>query len=173
MRMSPATSALRDNLRIDSDTRVDTFVQHDQTDKKVALRVVGLTKRYGTTIAVSGLSFDIHQGEIFGLLGPNGAGKTTTIAMLATQRAPSSGDATLFGHSACKDPYRVRQMIGVAPQEVSLYPALTAAENLQFFGRIYGVREPDLRERIDELLALVGLDAHRNAQVSIFSGGMN
>src|SRR5258708_39081392 len=92
--------------------------------------------------------------------------------MLATQRRPSSGDATLFGHSACKNPYLVRQMIGLAPQEVSLYPALTAAENLQFFGRIYGVRESDLRERIDELLALVGLDAHRDDQVSIFSGGM-
>ena len=136
------------------------------------MRVVGLTKRYGTTAAVSGLNFEIREGEIFGLLGPNGAGKTTTIAMLATQRRPSSGDATLFGHSACKDPYRVRQMIGLAPQEVSLYPALTAAEHLQFFGRIYGVREPDLRERIDELLALVGLDAHRDDHVSIFSGGM-
>jgi ABC-2 type transport system ATP-binding protein len=140
--------------------------------KAVALRVAGLTKRYGTTTAVSGLNFEIAEGEIFGLLGPNGAGKTTTIAMLATQRAPTSGDATLFGHSACKDPYRVRQMIGFAPQEVSLYPALTAAENLQFFGRIYGVKQADLRERTDELLELVGLDAHRDNQVSIFSGGM-
>jgi len=169
MRISPATRALRNNFgRIDP----DTSVRHEPTDEKVALRVAGLTKRYGTTTAVSGLNFEISEGEIFGLLGPNGAGKTTTIAMLATQRRPSSGDATLFGHSACTDPYRVRQMIGLAPQEVSLYPALTAAENLQFFGRIYGVRESDLRERIDELLALVGLDAHRNGQVGIFSGGM-
>jgi ABC-2 type transport system ATP-binding protein len=173
MRISPATSALRDNLRTDSGARVDTFVQHDPTNRSaVALRVAGLTKSYGTTTAVSGLNFDIHEGEIFGLLGPNGAGKTTTIAMLATQRAPSSGDATLFGHSARRNPYLVRQMIGFAPQEVSLYPALTAVENLQFFGRIYGVRESELRERIDELLALVGLDTHRNDQVSIFSGGM-
>lgn len=172
MRISPATSALRDNLRIDSGTLVDTSVQHDPIDKQVALRVVGLTKRYGATTAVSGLNFDIHEGEIFGLLGPNGAGKTTTIAMLATQRTPSSGDATLFGHSARNDQYLVRQMIGLAPQEVSLYPALTAAENLQFFGRIYGVRESELRDRIDELLTLVGLDAHRDNQVSIFSGGM-
>ena len=173
MRISPATTALRNNLgRIDPDTSVDFFFRPDTTDKKVALRVVGLTKRYGTTPAVSGLNFEIREGEIFGLLGPNGAGKTITIAMLATQRRPSSGDATLFGHSACKDPYRVRQMIGLAPQEVSLYPALTAAENLQFFGRIYGVRESDLRKRIDELLAMVGLDAHRDDQVGIFSGGM-
>ena len=173
MRISPATSALRNNFgKTDPDTSADRFYRPEPTDKKVALRVAGLTKRYGMTTAVSGLNFEIREGEIFGLLGPNGAGKTTTIAMLATQRRPSSGDATLFGHSACKDPYRVRQMIGLAPQEVSLYPALTAAENLQFFGRIYGVRESDLRERIDELLALVGLDAHRNGQVGIFSGGM-
>ena len=143
------------------------------TEKKiVALRVDGLTKRYGRTIAVSGLNFEIGEGEIFGLLGPNGAGKTTTIAMLATQRRPSSGDATLFGHSARKEQHLVRQMIGFAPQEVSLYPALTAVENLQFFGSIYGVRQPALRERVDELLALVGLDAHRDHQVGIFSGGM-
>ena len=143
------------------------------TEKKiVALRVDGLTKRYGRTIAVSKLNFEIGEGEIFGLLGPNGAGKTTTIAMLATQRRPSLGDATLFGHSARQEQHLVRQMIGFAPQEVSLYPALTAAENLQFFGSIYGVRQSELRERVDELLALVGLDAHRDHQVGIFSGGM-
>jgi ABC-2 type transport system ATP-binding protein len=174
MRTSPATTALRNNIgRVDPDTRDSPFFRHEPTDKKaVALSVVGLTKRYGTTTAVSGLNFEISEGEIFGLLGPNGAGKTTTIAMLATQRRPSSGDATLFGHSACGDPYRVRQMIGLAPQEVSLYPALTAAENLQFFGSIYGVKQSDLRERVDELLALVGLDAHRDSQIGIFSGGM-
>jgi len=173
MRISPATNALRNNLRIDSDSRADTFVQPDQIkEKAIALRVVGLTKRYGTTTAVSELNFEVAEGEIFGLLGPNGAGKTTTIAMLATQRAPSFGDARLFGHSARNETYLVRQMIGFAPQEVSLYPALTAAENLQFFGRIYGVRESDLRDRIGELLALVGLEAHRNNQVGIFSGGM-
>jgi ABC-2 type transport system ATP-binding protein len=173
MRISPATSALRNNLRIDSGSRADTFAQPDQTRQKaIALRVAGLTKRYGTTTAVSELNFEVAEGEIFGLLGPNGAGKTTTIAMLATQRAASSGDATLFGHSARNETYLVRQMVGFAPQEVSLYPALTAAENLQFFGRIYGVRESDLRDRVGELLALVGLEAHRNNQVGIFSGGM-
>ena len=174
MRFSPATTALRNNPRAAVHDTADApiFRREPKDEKAVALRVAGLTKRYGTTTAVSGLNFEVAQGEIFGLLGPNGAGKTTTIAMLATQRAPSSGDATLFGHSARKDPCRVRQMIGFAPQEVSLYPALTAAENLQFFGRIYGVKQSDLRERSNELLALVGLDAHRDAQVGIFSGGM-
>jgi len=173
MQLRPATTALRNNLDgTDPDLRADPFLRPDPTDKRVALRVAGLTKRYGTITAVNALNFEIHEGEIFGLLGPNGAGKTTTIAMLATQHRPSSGDASLFGHSASKDPFLVRQMIGLAPQEVSLYPALTAAENLQFFGRIYGVRHAELRQRIDELLALVGLDAHRDAQVGIFSGGM-
>jgi len=158
---------------VTSPQRAAEVFRDKPTEKKiVALRVDGLTKRYGKTIAVSGLNFEIGEGEIFGLLGPNGAGKTTTIAMLATQRRPSSGDATLFGHSARKEQHHVRQMIGFAPQEVSLYPALTAAENLQFFGSIYGVRQSELRERVDELLALVGLDAHRDHQVGIFSGGM-
>ncbi len=150
----------------------EVFRDKPAEKKSVALRVDGLSKRYGGTIAVSGLNFEIGEGEIFGLLGPNGAGKTTTIAMLATQRRPSSGDATLFGHSACLEQHLVRQMIGLAPQEVSLYPALTAAENLQFFGSIYGVRKAALRERIDELLALVGLDPHRDHLVGSFSGGM-
>jgi linearmycin/streptolysin S transport system ATP-binding protein len=173
VRISPATTALRNSRAADFDAAAAPIFRREPKDEKaVALHVAGLTKRYGTTTAVSGLNFEVAEGEIFGLLGPNGAGKTTTIAMLATQRAPSAGDATLFGHSACKDPYRVRQMIGFAPQEVSLYPALTAAENLQFFGRIYGVKQSDLRDRTDELLALVGLDAHRDAQVGIFSGGM-
>jgi ABC-2 type transport system ATP-binding protein len=174
VRTSPATAVLRNTSPATvPDTAAAHIFRRDPNDEKaVALHVAGLTKRYGTTTAVSGLNFEVAQGEIFGLLGPNGAGKTTTIAMLATQRAPSSGDATLFGHSACKDPYRVRQMIGLAPQEVSLYPALTAVENLQFFGRICGVKQSDLRERTEELLALVGLDAHRDAQVGIFSGGM-
>ncbi len=169
-----SSTVLQDKLGTkDAHTYAAPFFRHDSTERKaVALRVVGLTKRYGTTAAVGGLNFEIREGEIFGLLGPNGAGKTTTIAMLATQRQPSGGDAMLFGHSACKEPYLVRRMIGLAPQEVSLYPALTAAENLRFFGRIYGVKGAELGGRIHELLALVGLEAHRDDHVSIFSGGM-
>src|SRR6266852_8935104 len=153
--------------------RVVPLFGHQRTDQKaVALRVVGLSKHYGSTPAVHGLNFEIREGEIFGLLGPTGAGKTSTIAMLATQRKPSGGDATLFGHSACKEPYQVRQMIGFAPQEVSLYPALTAVENLQFFGRVYGVNRAELGSRVEELLAVVGLYTHREERVGTFSGGM-
>jgi ABC-2 type transport system ATP-binding protein len=171
MRVNVVASASHNSFG--QDMKAAPFLRHQPTDKKaVALRVIGLSKRYGNTAAVVELNFEIGEGEIFGLLGPNGAGKTTTIAMLATQRQPSAGDATLFGHSARKERCLVRQMIGIAPQEISLYPNLTAAENLQFFGRIYGVKEPDLGKRIDELVALVGLDAHRNDLVGIFSGGM-
>jgi ABC-2 type transport system ATP-binding protein len=153
--------------------RVIQLFRHQPADQKaVALSVVGLSKYYGPTSAVSGLNFEIREGEIFGLLGPNGAGKTSTIAMLATQRRPSGGDALLFGRSASREPYQVRQMIGFAPQEVSLYPQLTAAENLQFFGRIYGVNRAELSERIDALLTMVGLEADGDARVGTFSGGM-
>jgi ABC-2 type transport system ATP-binding protein len=146
---------------------------HDQQASPiVALRVEGLSKRYGTTQAVAELSFDIAQGEVFGLLGPNGAGKTTTIAMLATQRRPCGGDAMLFGHSVRDEPSAVRQIIGLAPQEIALYPRLTAAENLQFFGRIYGVKGARLASRVDQLLSFVGLEAHRDNYVGTFSGGM-
>jgi ABC-2 type transport system ATP-binding protein len=138
----------------------------------VALRVESLSKRYGATQAVVGLSFDIAQGEVFGLLGPNGAGKTTTIAMLATQRRPSGGDAMLFGHSVCRQPAAVRQMIGLAPQETALYPRLTAAENLRFFGRLYGVKGAQLTSRVEQLLGFVGLEGHRDSHVATFSGGM-
>src|SRR5262249_17701754 len=137
-----------------------------------ALRVEGLSKRYGTTAAVAGLSFHIAQGEVFGLLGPNGAGKTTTIAMLATQRGASGGDATLVGRSVCNEPAAVRQMIGLAPQETALYPRLTAAENLRFFGRLYGVKGAQLAARVEQLLGFVGLEAHRDSYVGTFSGGM-
>src|SRR5258708_36360772 len=156
----------------DTETSVPLIRHTPAEQEAVALSVVGLSKRYGATTAVSELNFQIHEGEIFGLLGPNGAGKTTTISMLATERRPTSGDATLFGHSAGKESNLVRQMTGLAPQEVSLYPALTAAENIQFFGRIYGVKGAELSRRIDELLEMVGLEAHRDQRVGLFSGGM-
>ena len=127
-----------------------------------AVRVEALRKRYGTIEAVAGLSFEISEGEVFGLLGPNGAGKTTTISVLATRLRPSAGDALVFGHSVRRDVAAVRQMIGVVPQDISLYPKLTAAENVKFFGRMYGVPKAELKRRVDELLELVGLEGRRD-----------
>ena len=140
--------------------------------RQLALRVEGLVKRYGAIEAVAGVSFDICQSEIFGLLGLNGAGKTTLISMLATDRLPSGGDAFLFGHSIRAEWPAVRRMIGVAPQDIALYPMLTAAENLRFFGRIYGVAGAELENRIDELLHDVDLAGRRDDYVATFSGGM-
>jgi len=140
--------------------------------RQVALRVEALRKRYGATEAVAGVSFEVREGEVFGLLGPNGAGKTTVISLLSSERSLSGGDAELFGHSIRKEPKVVRQMIGLAPQEIALYPKLTAAENLRFFGRIYGVKRTELESRIDELLQFVELEERRNDYVATFSGGM-
>jgi ABC-2 type transport system ATP-binding protein len=139
---------------------------------KVVLQVDGLRKRYGAIEAVKGVSFDVRQGEVFGLLGLNGAGKTSLISMLATSREPSGGDALLLGHSISKEPRAIRHMIGVAPQENALYPSLTAAENLRFFGRMYDVPASELRNRIEEVLRFVDLQDRANDLVGTYSGGM-
>ncbi len=144
----------------------------ERESARVALRVDGLSKRYGAVEAVAGVTFDIRQGEVFGLLGLNGAGKTTLISMLATERRPSGGDALLFGRSIRDERRAVRGMIGIAPQEIALYPMLTAVENLRFFGRIYGVRRAELARRVGELLHFVGLEGRGNDCVATFSGGM-
>ena len=103
------------------------------------LEVHNLVKKYGDFTAVKGISFDIKEGEIFSLLGPNGAGKTTTISMLSTLYTPTSGDATIGGHSITKEPDGGQTMIGVVPQELALYEDLTARENLIFWGQMYGL----------------------------------
>src|SRR5215831_6919291 len=149
-----------------------TLVGPSRVQAQVALRVDGLSKRYGEIDAVSSVSFDIREGEIFGLLGHNGAGKTTLISMLATDRSPSAGDALLLGHSIRGERRAVRRMIGVVPQEIALYPMLTAAENLRFFGRIYDLGGAELASRTEELLNFVGLQDRRNDRVATYSGGM-
>lgn len=138
----------------------------------VALRVEGLQKRYDTTEAVAGVSFAVREGEVFGLLGPNGAGKTSTLAMLATQRRPSGGEATLLGYNMSTEVRSVRRLIGFVPQDIAVYPMLTAAENLRFFGHVYSMAGADLEDRIDELLKIVGLEGRRDEYVCTFSGGM-
>jgi ABC-2 type transport system ATP-binding protein len=139
---------------------------------KMVLHVEALRKHYGTIEAVAGVSFDLRQGEVFGLLGLNGAGKTTLISMLATLRHPSGGDAWLSGHSIRTEWRAIRHMIGVAPQEDALYPMLTAAENLRFFGRIYDVHGVQLENRLAQLLQFVSLQDRSNDLVANYSGGM-
>jgi ABC-2 type transport system ATP-binding protein len=136
------------------------------------VRIDKLAHSFGPVEAVRGISLEIREGETFGLLGPNGAGKTTTLSMLATLLEPSSGDAWIFGESLRRNVSEVKRIVGLAPQEISLYADLTAEENLLFFGRISGVHGRRLRARVEELLELVGLTPRRAERVRTFSGGM-
>lgn len=138
----------------------------------VLLEVKELSKSYGNIKAVGGISFEIQKGEIFGLLGPNGAGKTTTISMLSCLIKPDSGDAFVDGYSILKDSMEVKKRIGVVPQDVSLYPTLSAQENLVFFGEMYGLTGSKLREKVDEVLEVVGLKDRRKEAINKYSGGM-
>ena len=136
------------------------------------LEARNLAKNYGDFTAVKGISFDIQEGEIFSLLGPNGAGKTTTISMLSTLYTPTSGDATIGGHSITKDPMAVKQIIGMVPQDLALYEDLTARENLLFWGQMYGLSGKSLNDRIDEVLEQIGLVDKAKDRVRTYSGGM-
>ena len=136
------------------------------------VEVKNLVKTFTDVKAVDDVSFAIIEGEIFSLLGPNGAGKTTTISILSCLLQPTSGDATVCGHSVTKDAMAVKQVIGVVPQEIALYNNLSARENLAFWGRMYGIEGAALKKRVDEVLELIGLKDRANGRVGTFSGGM-
>jgi ABC-2 type transport system ATP-binding protein len=132
-----------------------------------------LHKSFNGNHAVNGVSFDIEKGEIFGLLGPNGAGKTTTIRILSTIIQPDSGDVSIGGFSLKKQAESVRGLIGICPQELALYPDMTAFDNLVFFGRMAGLSSPEAREQAMANLELMGLaERARKGKVEKFSGGM-
>jgi ABC-2 type transport system ATP-binding protein len=136
------------------------------------LEAQNLVKKYADFTAVNGITFDIKEGEIFSLLGPNGAGKTTTISVLSTLYSPTSGDAIICGHSVSKDPMAVKQVIGVVPQDLALYEDLTARENLNFWGQMYGLSGRALNLRVDEVLEQIGLADKAKQRIKTYSGGM-
>jgi ABC-2 type transport system ATP-binding protein len=131
-----------------------------------------LQKRFGEFEAVKKGSFEVQQGEIFSLLGPNGAGKSTTISMLSCLLEPSGGEAYVMGHSVKTEAPAVKASIGVVPQEIALYPDLSARENLDFWGKMYGLRGSVLSQRVDEVLEIIGLADRQKDRVDKFSGGM-
>ncbi len=136
------------------------------------LEVIDLRKEFKNLVAVNDVDMFLGRGESVGLVGPNGAGKSTTIAMISTLLKPTSGDVKLNGVSVLEDPAPMRKVLGVVPQDVALYPELTAQENLNFFGALYGLRGDDLDKAVDDALELVGLADRRGDVIKKYSGGM-
>lgn len=131
-----------------------------------------VVKRYDQKLTVDHVNFNIEEGEIFGLLGPNGAGKSTTISMICGLLKYDSGEIRIDGLSVKDQPIEVKKRIGLVPQELALYESLTAAENVRFFGKLYGLRGSLLKERTEEALAFTGLSDRAKEKPSTFSGGM-
>jgi ABC-2 type transport system ATP-binding protein len=126
----------------------------------------------GEVQAVKGIDLQINKGEIFSLLGPNGAGKTTTISMISGLIEPTRGDAFIGGYSITRQPLQAKRLLGVVPQEIALYPTLSARQNLEFFGRMYGLGGKDLAQRIDTMLDFVELSDRESDRIETYSGGM-
>ena len=137
-----------------------------------AIEVNNLKKSFGDFHAVQDASFKADSGEVLSLLGPNGAGKSTTISMLSGLIAPTAGEASIMGHSVTKEPEAAKQSLGVVPQDIALYPDLSARENLVFWGKMYGLRGAALKQRVDEVLEVIGLADRQKDHVGKFSGGM-
>ncbi len=130
------------------------------------------TARRMNITAVDHVSFDIFKGEIFGMIGPNGAGKSTIFAMMTTLIKPTGGSIKVAGLDVDKDAQKIRQIIGIVPQQHSLYPDLTARENLELMGNLYDVPKKVMEEKIDYYLKLVNLETHAERYTGGFSGGM-
>ncbi|MBM4423256.1 MAG: ABC transporter ATP-binding protein [Chloroflexi bacterium] len=137
-----------------------------------AIEAQNLRKNFGDLQAVRGVTFAAREGEILSLLGPNGAGKSTTISMLSGLLEPAEGDALIMGHSIRREPMAAKAALGVVPQDIALYPDLTARENLVFWGKMYGLRGRALNRRVDEVFEVIGLADRQKHRVGTFSGGM-
>jgi ABC-2 type transport system ATP-binding protein len=137
-----------------------------------AIEVNNLKKAFGANQAVTGATFCAEKGEVLSLLGPNGAGKSTTISMLSGLLAPDGGEAAIMGHSVTREPEAAKTSLGVVPQDIALYPDLSARENLDFWGKMYGLRGAALKTRVDEVLSVIGLSDRQKDKIGAFSGGM-
>jgi ABC-2 type transport system ATP-binding protein len=138
----------------------------------VAIRTTNLGRRFGSLWAVRDMSLEVHQGEVVGLLGPNGAGKTTTVRMLTALIEPSEGHATVDGFDVAMAPEAVRARVGILTETPGLYEKLSAIDNLDFFGRLYGLDQATVAERIERYLRLFSLWDRRDEPAGTFSKGM-
>ena len=136
------------------------------------LSVKNISKKFGKITAVNDVSFDLQKGEFFSLLGPNGAGKTTTINMISAVLSPDAGNIYLNGDDIRISPAKSKLHMGIVPQEIALYDDLSAWENLIFWGKLYRMKEKDLRSRAAYLLELVGLTERKKDKIRTYSGGM-
>src|SRR5262245_44329124 len=132
------------------------------------LQLHSITKRYGSIIALDGVSLDLARGEFFGLLGPNGAGKSTAMSLVAGLRTPEAGTLTLDGAPLSPANVSARTGLGFVPQSIALYDDLNAEQNLKIFGQLYGLHGAELRARIDEALEAVQLGDRRRDLVKTF-----
>ena len=137
-----------------------------------AIRVEGVRKRFGDTVALAGVGFSVEAGEMFGLIGPDGAGKTTLIRILTTLIDFDEGEAYVLGRSVRREPQRIREAIGYMPQRFSLYQDLSVAENLRFFADLFGVGEAERKRKTEELLAFSRLGDFLKRRAGALSGGM-
>jgi ABC-2 type transport system ATP-binding protein len=137
-----------------------------------AIEVKNLKKTFENIHAVEDVSFHVEEGEILSLLGPNGAGKSTTISMLSGLLEPTSGEAWVMGHSILKESEATKACLGVVPQDIALYPDMSARENLVFWGKMYGLRGAALKQRVEEILEIIGLTDRQKDRIGKYSGGM-
>jgi ABC-2 type transport system ATP-binding protein len=144
----------------------------DEGIPEAAISINNLTKIFEDVTAVDGLSLEIGKGELFGLLGPNGAGKTTVIKILCGLLPPTKGSATVGGNDVQNETKKVKELIGVCPQDTAVYPYLTGRENVEFFGNLHAMPKERLKRSTEELLERVSLTEDANRRVGKYSGGM-
>lgn len=139
-----------------------------------SISISHLSKKYlaSDKYALKDLNLTIQKGEVFGILGPNGAGKTTLFSILCGILPPTKGEVEICGYSLQKELSTIKQLFGIVPQDIALYPALSGKNNLMYIGRMYGLRGKELRNRVDKYLSLFGFEGNRNQLVKHYSGGM-
>jgi ABC-2 type transport system ATP-binding protein len=139
---------------------------------ELAIETKNLKKHFGDIHAVDGIDLKVPKGTLFGFLGPNGAGKTTTISMLSTILPPTSGEATILGNDIHKDANKIKEIIGVCPQEIVVYERLSARENINLIAKMHGLKKTDYKQKTDDLLGRMNLLDRADSLVKTYSGGM-